>query len=56
MYKLLFAVDDKGRTIWHMAADEDHLTQLQKIWEWAKVNLTRQEILYLWVVNQNEHE
>ena len=55
-HKLLLAADDKGRTIWHVAADQDKLIQIQKIWEWAKGCVTLEEMLYLGAVNQNEHE
>jgi len=32
-HKLLLAADDKESTIWHVVADQDELTFLQKIWE-----------------------
>jgi len=47
----LLLVADKERTIWQVAADQDILTILQKMWEWAKRYLTREEMLHLGVVN-----
>ena len=39
--KMLLAKDDKGRTAWHMAAENDSVEALGKMWEWAEVSVRR---------------
>jgi len=38
------AKDDRKMTAWHMAADCDNIEFLQTIWEWAKQELTVEEL------------
>jgi len=40
----LLAKDDRKMAAWHMAADCDNIDSLQTIWEWAKQNLTAEEL------------
>jgi hypothetical protein len=40
----LLAVDDKGRTVWQLAAKHAQLDVLQKISEWDKENLTQEQM------------
>jgi len=41
---MLLHTDREGGTIWHEAAYWGHLNVLQKICEWAKEDLIREEI------------
>jgi len=41
---LLLAIDDKGRTVFHVAAETYKLEILQDILKWAKEKLTPKEI------------
>jgi hypothetical protein len=43
--RLLLATEDRGRTVWHVAAEKDNLEALQKAWELAKGKLTTQELI-----------
>ena len=40
--KLLLGTDKEGRTAWHLAAEGGNSEILQKVWEWAKENLTEE--------------
>jgi len=41
----MFIVEDEfERTPWHMAAEKDQIELLHKLWEWAKVVLTQEEL------------
>jgi aminoglycoside N3'-acetyltransferase len=42
--KLLLATDNEGRTVFHLAADFYKLEVFQGILDWAKDNLTTEEI------------
>jgi hypothetical protein len=42
--KLLLATDNMGKTAWHVAAENGQLDLLHIIWEWAKENLTTDEM------------
>jgi ankyrin repeat protein len=42
--EFLLAQDHYGRTAWHLAAEWGNTVLLQKLWEWAKQTLTREEI------------
>jgi hypothetical protein len=42
--KLLLATDNKGRTVFHVAAKGNELQILQEIRKWAKEKLTEEEI------------
>jgi len=42
--KILLCTKSQGCTAWHMAANHSKLEILQEIWEWAKENLTKEEI------------
>ena len=41
---MLFGTDNEGWTVWYWAAERGHLESLKKLWDWAKENLTREEI------------
>jgi len=41
---LLLATDNMGNSVWHVAADWGTPEILQKVWEWAKEKLKREEI------------
>ena len=41
---MLLGTDTEGRTAWHTAAKRGNSEILQKIWDWAKENLTKEEI------------
>ena len=44
---MLLGTDNKGRTAWHLAAERDNVLDvvvLKKIWKWAEVKLTTEEI------------
>ena len=41
---MLLSTDNEGKTAWHWAAGKGNLDVLQKVWEWANENLTREEI------------
>ena len=41
---MLLCTKNQGCTAWHMAANHRKLELLQEIWEWAKENLTTEEI------------
>jgi len=41
---LLLGTDKEGRTAWHYAAKFGNSNILQKVWEWAKESLTKEEI------------
>ena len=38
-------------TAWHWAAREGYINVLQKVWEWANENLTREEINNKFLLN-----
>jgi len=42
--EILFNQNHRGEIIWHVAARNGQLDVLQKTWDWAKQNLTRQEL------------
>jgi hypothetical protein len=37
-------VDNKGMTVWRMAAEKNKLEFLEKVWLWAKENLPTEEM------------
>ena len=41
---MLLGTDNYGKTAWHRAAKRGNSEILQKLWEWAKENLTPEEI------------
>ena len=41
---MLLGIDKFGTTAWHIAAERGNSEILQKLWEWAKENLTTEEI------------
>ena len=41
---MLFGTDNEGSTVWHLAAMGGHIELLQKLWDWAKENLTVEKI------------
>jgi len=41
---LLLGTDQYGTTAWHIAAERGNSEVIQKLWEWAKENLTTEEI------------
>jgi len=42
--KLLLGTDNKGRTAWHLAAENGNFKLLHNMWEWAEKKLTTEEI------------
>jgi len=38
------AIDKKGRTVWHVAAEWGKLETLQIVWEWANEELTAEKL------------
>jgi ankyrin repeat protein len=52
---LLLGTDKKGMTVWHLVAKKCNLETLQKLLEWAKENLTREELInYLLLCADND--
>jgi ankyrin repeat protein len=54
--KMLLAVDNSGRTAWHMATEENSVQALNIIWEWAKAvapTLTRSLLLSQDIYSRN---
>jgi hypothetical protein len=41
---LLLSTDEKGRNVWHMVLEDGFLEALEKVWVWAKKQLTLEEI------------
>ena len=41
---MLLDEDSMGRTAWHNAVDQGHIEELQTQWEWAKEDLTTNEL------------
>jgi len=41
---LLLGTDQYGTTAWHRVAGQGNSEYLKKLWEWAKENLTLEEI------------
>ena len=44
---MLLATDGTGRAVWFVAVERSNLEALQKVWEWAKENLTTEETKYM---------
>jgi ankyrin repeat protein len=53
---LLLVPDSGGNTAWHRAAGWGKLDVLQKIWDLAKDNLTREDIKYKLLLATNGEE
>ena len=52
LMKMLLAKDSWGRTAWHMAATNDNLEALKKIWQWA--NRATPTLSYSLLVSQDK--
>ena len=39
---MLLVTDEEGRTAWHIAAERGNSEILQKLWDWAKENVTEE--------------
>jgi hypothetical protein len=51
---LLLAADNDGRTVFHLAADFCELEEIWGIFNWAKNNLTTEEVNKLLLATDNE--
>jgi endo-1,4-beta-D-glucanase Y len=51
---LLLAKDNEGRAVFHMAVRHRQLEECQEIFNWAKENLTREEVNKLLLTTDND--
>jgi len=47
--KLLLVTDVNGRTAWQVAMRDSYVEILQQLWEWAREEITTDEIIYCYL-------
>ena len=52
----MLAKDERKMTAWHVAADCGNITLLQTIWEWAKQELTAEELKNSFLLAKDDRE